>query len=227
MASRLDNLLDRCILHLGGDPISDKWRARLFKGLRGADPGREHDSGTGNHFDPEVLTGESLAGVRGLGQAIIVFCDEQGGSAGGSVAVTDVLGRNGRGLQLGGLDLSGAQLVRADLRDSCFEDSDLSGANLTKADLRGTSISRANFGGANMMGASMRSLTGALVDFRRTNLFGVEFDLASFTDSTFLQSESTSAFWAGADLTRCHFDASMASRFDEEGVDTTSSSFYE
>ena len=93
------------------------------------------------------------------------------------------------------VDLSGANLSRANLRMA-----DLRGANLSRADLRGADLSRADLSGADISGADLRwaNLSGA--NLRGANLSGANLRLADLIWANLSGANLRGADLSGANL---------------------------
>jgi uncharacterized protein YjbI with pentapeptide repeats len=77
--------------------------------------------------------------------------------------------------QLGGIDLSNADLICADLSGCGFQEANLSGANLRGADLSGCSFRKTNLQGADcrgtlFIGSNLSALSLGSINLERANL---------------------------------------------------------
>ncbi|MFA5150989.1 MAG: pentapeptide repeat-containing protein [Clostridia bacterium] len=88
--------------------------------------------------------------------------DEEGGERYVCEFGADLSGANLMGANLMGADLTDANLMGANLMGADLTDANLRGANLTGADLTRADLTRADLSGANLMGADLRS---ANIDF--------------------------------------------------------------
>jgi len=98
--------------------------------------------------------------------------------------------RNCRGINLGGVDLSGAW----------FNDSDFTGANFDNATLH-----HANFGPAEFVGANFQGATLSVATFYRTNLRGADFRYSDLQSTTFSRSRLEKADFSDAYLSGTNF----------------------
>ena len=105
-------------------------------------------------------------------------------------------------LDLGGADLSGANLTKANLADADLEWANLSGANLTRASLFGANLTGANLTGADLSGANLTATN--LTD---ANLTGANLSGANLTDADLEWASLSGANLADADLTGASLDA--------------------
>jgi hypothetical protein len=69
------------------------------------------------------------------------------------------------GASLAGCDLSGADLIRADLHGATARAADFSNANLCGANLHGATLADVSFRGANLFQANLRGATSSGADF--------------------------------------------------------------
>ena len=92
--------------------------------------------------------------------------------SGANLRSADLGGANLSGADLGGANLSGADLGGADLRSANLRSADLGGANLSGANLRSADLGGANLSGANLGGADLRSANLRSADLGGANLSG-------------------------------------------------------
>ena len=103
-------------------------------------------------------------------------------------------------------DLTGAELVRADLFSANLARADLTGANLYRADLFSANLARADLTGANLYRANLNLTNMRGADLIGANLFGAEFYFAILTgaDLTGADLEAASfvstAIWTNSNL---------------------------
>ena len=114
-----------------------------------------------------------------------------------------------RGYYIGaGADLSGANLLGADLRRANLAGADLTGADLSKADLR-----RADFTGANLTGANLKDAKILSVKFIDANMEGVKLN-----DTTIGRSKLIRANLKGTRLSSTRFFSSDLTEVNLEGA---------
>jgi uncharacterized protein YjbI with pentapeptide repeats len=89
------------------------------------------------------------------------------------------------GAELRGLDISEAQLGRADLGDRQVLEANLRDVDLSQARLVGTYLRRADLGGANLQGANLRGADLIGANLSRANLEGATLDRAHLTGAHF------------------------------------------
>jgi uncharacterized protein YjbI with pentapeptide repeats len=98
------------------------------------------------------------------------------------------------------LDVTGADMRRANLTDSIaskgnFTRANLSNANLTRLNLFGATLNNANFTNANLSNAAMVRVTALRTNFTSANMSGVDLRDSNVTDANF-----TNANLSGANL---------------------------
>ncbi len=106
------------------------------------------------------------------------------------------------GTQLLDADLSGAQLAYGDLSDTNFYYADLSGADLSGADLSGANFYHADLSGANLSGANLSSAKLAYANLSSVDLRGADLRNAHFRGADLSSANLSSAKLAHADLRR-------------------------
>lgn len=120
----------------------------------------------------------------------------------------DLSGANLRGASLERADLTGATLVQAALQGANLWASVLDGANLWSANLKGAFLARASLAGATLSNANLVGADLAQTDLHGSNLFG-----AHLADVTFFGADLT-----GADLGRTNLFASSFWKANLEGA---------
>lgn len=110
-----------------------------------------------------------------------------------------------RGLDLSGLNLTGARLAGADLTGANLEKTRLFGADLAGAQLHGVHAKGADFTGANLSGALLSEGLFDHAGFGSANLSGVVAHRASFRGAALSACSAREASFAASDLTeaRC------------------------
>ncbi len=89
---------------------------------------------------------------------------------------------------LGGANLSGADLTKTWLEEADLLEANLTGANLTEANLTGANLNKANLSGANLMDVDLSFANLEMVRFwkdvrwRKTNIFRVNNAPEGFVD---------------------------------------------
>jgi uncharacterized protein YjbI with pentapeptide repeats len=119
---------------------------------------------------------------------------------------------------LSGADLSGQDLMEANLGDSDIRDAKLNAAflcraNLIRADLRDTDL-----GGANLSGATLRNANLSGVRFKRTDLSGADLNAATLTHANFIAAKLDDADFAGTLVAETNFgevDLSVAKGLED------------
>lgn len=111
-----------------------------------------------------------------------------------------------RGLNLSGVDLSGATLVRADLTGA-----DLRGVRLDGALLRDASLADAKLDGASLLGADLSGVRAPRCTIERASLdgavaSGADLQGARLNASSFVEAELERADLRGASLRECRLD---------------------
>jgi len=94
-------------------------------------------------------------------------------------------------LNLNSQDMTNASLVRANLRGSNLAFSVLYGADLTKADLRQTNLNQANLRYANLRGTDLRGANLYMADLRGANLYEAVFDDNDWKNKVFWDKYTT------------------------------------
>jgi uncharacterized protein YjbI with pentapeptide repeats len=102
----------------------------------------------------------------------------------------DLAGGKFVGVNLSGIDLSGANLANSNFRGAILTDADLSGANLAGSSLRGADLSGAYLEGANLTQVDFRKASLAL-----TNMIG-----ADLTGANLHGTALNNANWSRANL---------------------------
>ena len=100
----------------------------------------------------------------------------------------------------GKLDLSGANLSRANLFDT-----DLSKANLSNADLSWTNLSNANLSGANLSEANLSRANLYRADLSEANLSGANLSEADLFNADLSNADLSNADLSNADLSKTTF----------------------
>ncbi len=109
------------------------------------------------------------------------------------------------GADLSGLELIGANLNKTILYGANLYSANLSGANLSRADLRASNLYGSEIGNANLSGADLREakLIGAVLvgaDFSSADLSGADFDNANLASANLSDTNLSRAKLRGADL---------------------------
>jgi hypothetical protein len=86
-------------------------------------------------------------------------------------------------VNLSGADLSKADLIDVDLRRADLRRADLSGADLFEADLRGADLRRADLGGAILSGANLSWADLGEAEFSGAHLWETVFGNSNLTDA--------------------------------------------
>lgn len=98
-------------------------------------------------------------------------------------------------------DLTGANLLRANLRGAHLEEADLSEADLSEADLEIADLSRANLRGAELMRASLRGAILWKADLSGANLRGAELWAADLSEANLSIADLNETGLTNAELT--------------------------
>lgn len=139
----------------------------------------------------------------------------------------------GVGVNLNGLNLSGAQLAGADLSGTSLGSANLSGANLSEANLRGAHLPKANLGGANLVrvdGYGVRLAGANLVgaDLRGAKFFRADLSRASLGEANLagaalIETNLREANFSGANIRRANLSNANLNRAELTDCDLTGS----
>jgi hypothetical protein len=112
------------------------------------------------------------------------------------------------------LDLSGANLSRANLIGVYLDYAQLSRANLIGADLSGAHFSYAELIGAELIGANLSRSNLGRADFSYTHLSGANLDGAALSGADFSKADLSNANLSGADLGETNLSGAHLSKAD-------------
>ena len=132
------------------------------------------------------------------------------------------------GLNLGGINLKGIVLLRADFSNSNLDEANLYGTNLNHANLKGASLKNANLHSvslddASLFGVDLSSIKAIYGSLKRTNLqnatlTGVEISSAQMQNANLENADLQNAFFYGnldaINLKNANLDGAMLARSD-------------
>ena len=149
----------------------------------------------------------------------------------------DLSGANLSGAKLRNADLSGADLSRAyltgvdltgvDLSKADLSAATLSGANLSKADLIEADLSAANLSRANLSGADLSAATITRANLSGANLSGVNLSGATITRANLSGADLRAADLRAADLTEADLTEANLTEADLSGANLTEAALFE
>ena len=117
------------------------------------------------------------------------------------------------------VDLFGADLTGADLRQANFSGTDLRQANLWKADLSEADLRDANLSGASLMGATLRRAHLGGADLYGSHLMGADLSGADLSGANLNEVDLREAVLSGASLREAHLMGANLKKANLSGAD--------
>ncbi len=125
------------------------------------------------------------------------------------------------GMDLTGIDLTGANLTSANLAGANLTGIDLTGANLTSANLANTNLTGIDLTGANLTGANLTSANLAGMDLTGIDLTGANLTSANLANTNLTGIDLTGANLTGANLTSANLANTNLTGADLTGAGLT------